>query len=213
MRIIEQETIDYIKAHINERPRYKLAQRMGVSVKFLYKIMHECDCKFVQKRFVSQPDKKRDEQIIKLYPNHSVREIADIVGCHPSTVDKAAKRLKLAHSEETIKKLKKNSLANLKKGHNKAAIYKRVKSWQRTMCMEKFRVISCIPQRTNFKFAELPTKAYHAKYHLITKHGYFAFEGEPYILGYDRNTHRMNEEFYKNKYGFSFEEDEECQED
>lgn len=80
------------------------------------------------------------------------------------------------------------------------------------MCMEKFRVISCIPQRTNFRFAELPTKAYHAKYHLITKHGYFAFEGEPYILGYDRNTHRMNEEFYKNKYGFSFEEDEECQE-
>lgn len=175
--------------------------------------MHECDCKFVQKRFVPQPDKKRDEQIIKLYPNHSVREIADIVGCHPSTVDKAAKRLKLTHSEETIERLKKNSLTNLKKGHNKAAIYKRVKSWQRTMCMEKFRVISCIPQRTNFKFAELPTKAYHAKYHLITKHGYFAFEGEPYILGYDRNTHRMNEEFYKNKYGFSFEEDEECQED
>lgn len=63
MRIIEQETIDYIKAHINERPRYKLAQRMGVSVKFLYKIMHECDCKFEQKRLVPQPDKKRDEQI------------------------------------------------------------------------------------------------------------------------------------------------------
>lgn len=213
MRIIEQETIDYIKAHINERPRYKLAQRMGVSVKFLYKIMHECDCKFVQKRFVQQPDKKRDEQIIKLYPNHSVREIADIVGCHPSTVDKAAKRLKLAHSEETKERLKKNRLANLKKGHNKAAICKRVKSWQKTMCMEKFRVISCIPQQTNFKFAEMPTKAYHAKYHLITKHGYFAFEGELYILGYDRNTHRMNEEYYKNKYGFSFEEDEECQED
>ena len=131
MRIIEQETIDYIKAHINERPRYKLAQRMGVSVKFLYKIMHECDCKFVQKRIVPQPDKKRDEQIIKLYPNHSVREIADIVGCHPSTVDKAEKRLKLAHSEETTERLKKNRLANLKKGHNKAAICKRVKSWQK----------------------------------------------------------------------------------
>lgn len=39
MRIIEQETIDYIKAHINERPRYKLAQRMGVSVKFLYTLI------------------------------------------------------------------------------------------------------------------------------------------------------------------------------
>ena len=186
---------------------------MGVSVKFLYKILHDCNCEIEHKRFVPQPDKKRDEQITKLYPDHSVREIAVIVGCHPSTVDKAAKRLKLTHSEETIERLKKNSLANLKKGHNKAAIYKRVKSWQRTMCMEKFRVISCIPQRTNFKFAELPSKAYHAKYHLITKHGYFAFEGEPYILGYDRNTHRMNEEFYKNKYGFSFEEDEECQED
>lgn len=55
MRIIEQETIDYIKAHINERPRYKLAQRMGVSVKFLYKIMHECDCKFEQKDLFHNP--------------------------------------------------------------------------------------------------------------------------------------------------------------
>lgn len=117
MRIIEQETIDYIKAHINERPRYKLAQRMGVSVKFLYKIMHECDCKFEQKRLIPQPDKKRDEQITILYPDHSVREIAVIVGCHPSTVGKAAKRLKLTHSEETIERLKKNSLANLKKAY------------------------------------------------------------------------------------------------
>lgn len=213
MRIIEQETIDYIKAHINERPRYKLAQRMGVSVKFLYKIMHECDCKFEHKRFVPQPDRKRDEQIIKLYPNHSVKEIADVVGCHPSTVGKVAKRLKLTHSEETTERLKKNSLANLKKAYEKTTISKRVKSWRKTMHMEKFRVISCIPQQTNFKFAEMPAKAYHAKYHLITKHGYFAFEDEPYILGYDRNTHRMNEEYYKNKYGFSFEEDEECQED
>lgn len=45
MKIIEQDTIDIIKAHINERPRYKLAQRMGVSVKFLYKILHDCNCK------------------------------------------------------------------------------------------------------------------------------------------------------------------------
>lgn len=32
MKVIEQDTINFIKAHINERPRYKLAQRMGVSV-------------------------------------------------------------------------------------------------------------------------------------------------------------------------------------
>jgi chromosome condensin MukBEF complex kleisin-like MukF subunit len=104
-------------------------------------------------------------------------------------------------------------LANLKKAYEKATISKRVKSWQRTMQMEKFRVISCIPQQTRFKFADMPIKAYQAKYNLITKHGYFAFEGEPYTIGYDRNTHRMDEEYYKNKYGFSFEEDEECQED
>lgn len=119
MKIIEQDTIDIIKAHINERPRYKLAQRMGVSVKFLYKILHDCNCKIEHKRPVPQPDKKRDEQITKLYPDHSVREIAVIVGCHPSTVGKAAKRLKLTHSEETIERLKKNSLANLKKAYDK----------------------------------------------------------------------------------------------
>lgn len=126
MKVIEQDTINFIKAHINERPRYKLAQRMGVSVKFLYKILHDCNCKIEHKRPVPQPDKKRDEQITKLYPDHSVREIAVIVGCHPSTVGKAAKRLKLTHSEETIERLKKNSLANLKKAYDKATIGKRV---------------------------------------------------------------------------------------
>ena len=109
MKVIEQDTINFIKAHINERPRYKLAQRMGVSVKFLYKILHDCNCKIEHKRPVPQPDKKRDEQITKLYPDHSVREIAVIVGCHPSTVGKAAKRLKLTHSEETIERLKNES--------------------------------------------------------------------------------------------------------
>lgn len=135
MKIIEQDTIDIIKEHINERPRYKLAQRMGVSIKFLYKILHECDCEIEHKRLIPQPDKKRDEQITKLYPDHSVKEIAEIVGCHPSTVGKAAKRLKLTHSKETIERLKKNSLANLKKAYEKATISKRVKSWQRTMQM------------------------------------------------------------------------------
>lgn len=133
MKIIEQDTIDIIKAHINERPRYKLAQRMGVSVKFLYKILHDCNCKIEHKRPVPKPNKKRDEQIAKLYTNHSVKEIAEIIGCHPSTVGKAAKRLKLTHSNETIERLKKNSLANLKKAYEKATISKRVKSWQRTM--------------------------------------------------------------------------------
>lgn len=124
MKIIEQDTIDIIKAHINERPRYKLAQRMGVSVKFLYKILHDCNCKIEHKRPVPKPNKKRDEQIAKLYTNHSVKEIAEIIGCHPSTVGKAAKRLKLTHSNETIERLKKNSLANLKKAYEKATISK-----------------------------------------------------------------------------------------
>ena len=212
MKFIEQDTIDLIKAHINERPRYKLAQKMGVSVKFLYKIIHECNGRIEHKRFVPQPDRKRDEQIKKLYPDHSAKEIADIIGCHPSTVSNVAKRLKLTHSEETVERLKKNSLTNLKKAYEQATIRKRVKSWRRTMRVEKFRIMSCIPQKTNFKFSELPTKAYRAKYNLITKHGYFGFEGKPYILGYDRNTHRMNEKYYMDKYGFTFEEDDVCQE-
>lgn len=140
MKIIEQDTIDIIKAHINERPRYKLAQRMGVSIKFLYKILHECDCEIEHKRLIPQPDKKRDEQITKLYPDHSVKEIAEIVGCHPSTVGKAAKRLKLTHSKETIERLKKNSLANLKKAYEKAIINKRVKKLEKNYACRKAQI-------------------------------------------------------------------------
>lgn len=213
MKKIEQYKIDFIKAHKDETPRCELAQRAGVSVKFLYSVLHECGCEFKHKAFIPQPDKKRDAVIIKMYQEYSIREIADALGCHPSTIGKAVKRLKLTHSKETSERLKARSMANLRKAYDSEVIKKRVKSWCKTMRMEKFRLVSGIPQKTNFKFAELPTKAYQAKYNLINKYNYFAFECEPYVIGYDKNTRRVDEQYYKDKYGFTFEEDEPCQED
>lgn len=213
MRKTEQEKIDFIKEHANDRPRNKLAQRAGVSVTVLYETLHKIGCEFQQKEFIPKPDTNRDKAIAELYPYHSITEIADILGCPTSTIGHAVRRLKLSHTPKTIQRLQEKVKENLKKAQELSAREKRAKSWKKTRRMEKLRVVSCIPQQTKFKFAQMPQKAYSSKYRLIRQHGYFAFEGEPYIIGYDKNTHRIDEEYYKNKYGFIFEEDELCQED
>lgn len=150
--------------------------------------------------------------LISMYPNHSVREIAKHIGCNESYLYKMAKKLGLRHNEETSKRIKNLMTGNLKKAYDKKTIEKRSRTRKRIIRMEKFRVMSGERQKTRLNVTKMPQKAYNAKYCLIRKYGYFSFEDERYTIGYDRDTKRVNEEYYRNKYGFKFEEDLTCQE-
>lgn len=150
--------------------------------------------------------------LISMYPTHSVREIADFIGCNDSHLYKLAKELGLRHTKETLKRIKEKQMANLVRAYDKDVVEKRVKTRKKTLRMERLRVMSGESQRTRLKVLKMPSKAYHAKRNLIARYGYFAFEGENYTIGYDKNTRRTDEERYKEKYGFKFEEDLSCQE-
>lgn len=150
--------------------------------------------------------------LISMYPTHSVREIADFIGCNDSHLYKLAKELGLRHTKETLKRIKEKQMANLVRAYDKDVVEKRVKTRKKTLRMERLRVMSGESQRTRLKVLKMPSKAYHAKRNLIARHGYFAFDGESYTIGYDKNTRRIDEERYKKKYGFKFEEDLLCQE-
>lgn len=202
---MNQETIEYIKEHIDVHPRRKLAQNAGICTSTLYRILHKLGSESGQYAFTPKPNKECEAQIAELYYNHTKKEIMSILKCDASTISKAVLRLHLVHSQETLKRTRAKQNANLMQGHEKKAIQKRTKSRQRLRTLEKFRLCSGLPQKTKYKFRTMPVKHYMAKYRLIREHDYFAFENEPYIIGYDSDTNRANEQYYIEKYGFNFE--------
>lgn len=155
---------------------------------------------------------ERQKVVIAMYPDHSVMEIGTYLKCDCAALYKFAKKLGLKHTEETSRRIKRKQMENLKKAYSKEVNAKRKKTRAKVQMMEEFRAISGKPQLTNIRMKQMPDKSYHAKYHLIRKYGYFGFDGEPYIIGYDQNTKRCNEDYFKKKYGFTFEEDALCQE-
>lgn len=147
-----------------------------------------------------------------MYPNHSVMEISAHLKCNCAGLYKFAKKLGLKHTDATIKRIKRKQMENLRLAHSEVVNAKRKKTRARVQMMEEFRAISGKPQLTKIRMKQMPTNAYNARYHLVRKYGYFTYDGEPYVLGYDQNTKRCNEEYFKKKYGFKFEEDAPCQE-
>lgn len=73
--------------------------------------------------------------------------------------------------------------------------------------MEYYRKREGKPQKTKLRLAETSYKVYKAKWNLIKRHGYIETT-DAYTLMYDRNTHRMNEQYYAGKYKLRFIEDE-----
>ena len=202
---MDKEIKEYIKKHIDVRPRKKLAQMAGISVTVLYRIMHELGFESGNYAFIPKPNETRDARITELYVNHTTSEIAEITGYHQATIDKAVQRLHLVHNQETLERAKAKRIANLKRANDKDIINKRAANRKKTQRLEKFRFCAGLPQKTKLKFGAMPRKHYMAKFHIIQKYDYFAFENEPYVIGYDSNTTRINEQYYIRKYGFTFE--------
>lgn len=202
---MDKDVKEYIKKHIDVRPRKKLAQMVDISVTSLYRIMHELGFESGDYAFIPKPNAVRDARITELYVNHTTSEIAEITGYHQTTIARAVQRLHLVHNQETLERAKAKRIANLKRANDKEVINKRNAKRKKTQRLEKFRFCAGLPQKTKMKFGAMPRKHYMAKYHLMQKYGYFAFDGEPYVIGYDSKTIRAKEKYYSTKYGFTFE--------
>lgn len=72
--------------------------------------------------------------------------------------------------------------------------------------MEYYRKWEGKPQKTKLRLAETSYKVYKAKWNLIKRHGYIETT-DAYTLMHDKDTQRMNEKYYTEKYGLKFIED------
>lgn len=201
MKHITQQQADYIRAHVNDRPRVKVARDAGVSLDTVYRIVREAGGEMRYEHTRRNPE--HVEIVRRCYPVMTTREIADRYGIGYGRVNKIARELGVRHGPEVQARQERERNARLAAVRLRfAAIAAKRK---RRKHYDELRVMSGLKPLTRLRLKTMPTKAYKAKWYLCRKWGYTTADGEPYTLYYDGSTRRMNESYYTKKYGLKFE--------
>lgn len=155
-------------------------------------------------------------KIIELYPHHSAKEVAEILGCSKSYLLNVVRMHNVQHTEETKKRIWENVIASKKTEEFRKKISVKRK---RMFRMEYARMLGGMEQRTNLQLRTCTMKQMNARRKLFMRFKYFGtgVRGENLILLYDDNTLRMHgmasngernprstEDYYTKKYGFTF---------
>lgn len=203
---ISQEKLDYVLAHINDRPRIDVIRTAGISRKLMYKIV---------KLYGGELDYTRSKRnpvnidiVRKYYPTMSAREIGSMFGISKSIVNKIAKEIGVNHNDETWKRIKEKSYAKLKQSRYKIDWHAVAKKSLIKRRLDEYRVWEGKPQLTRMKLKSITTKSYKAKWRLIHNYGYVETD-EPYTLMFDtdtqrRNTGKFSENYYSEVYNLKF---------
>ena len=199
---ITQQQVDYIRAHVNDRPRIKVARDAGVSMSTLYCFVRKYGGEMCYDRARRNPE--HVEIVRRCYPVMTTREIADKYGINYGRINKIAAELGVRHGPEVLEKLERERNARLNAAHAKMDYASTAAKRKRKRRYDELRVMSGLKPLTRFRLKTMPTKAYKAKWCLCRKWGYTTADGEPYTLYYDGTTRRMNESYYTKKYGLKF---------
>ena len=203
---ITQQQVDYIRAHVNDRPRTKVARDAGVSMCTLYRIVREAGGEM--RHDLSRRNREHWEIVRRCYPVMTTREIADKYGILYGRVNKIARELGVRHSQEVLDRQRAENMAKCKALRYKVDFAAIAAKRKRRKHYDELRVMSGLKPLTKLRLKTMPTKAYKAKWYLCRKWGYTTADGEPYTLYYDGSTRRMDESFYTKKYGLKFEMNE-----
>lgn len=146
---------------------------------------------------------------IREYPYSSAGEIATRHGVCSGSVWYWVKKLNLQQTDETkarILKKTRGCIANTIKT-NPEAKRKSMETKKRTWMMERFRVMSGLPQKTKMRIATQPIKVHKAIWYLENMRNYFRDieVGGKFTLYYDDETKRSGKEcYYARHLGLTF---------
>lgn len=209
MRISERQ-MAYILAHINDRPRTRLAKSIGVSTTTLYRIIRNNGGEINHTLSTANMDAV---EIVKAeYPHKSAKEIADTHGFSKSFVTRWAKKLNLSHTPEAAQRIEeKVRKAMLGRCPDESYAIGKEKR-RRKRRMDTLRVMSGMPQQTGYRIRILPIRTQKAIW-LLGRRGYIKTARNSVKMLYDTDTKRTpNEQLYTKKYGIQFEPCQENQE-
>ena len=200
---ITQAQVDYVLAHINDRPRVKVARDAGVSLDTLYRIVRDAGGEL--RHDLSTKREGIEDTVRAYYPTMTAPEICARFGYSKTRVNMWARRLGVRHSAETEQRIKTESMARLAEARAQMDYKAAHDKWRRKRRYDELRVMSGLRPLTKFRMKAMQRKAYQAKWNLCRKWGYTTADGEPYTLYYDGTTRRMDESYYTKKYGLKFE--------
>ena len=200
---ITQAQVDYVLAHINDRPRTDVAKAAGLGMSTVYRIVRENGGEL--RHDLSTKREGIEDTVRRYYPTMTAAEISARFGYSKTRINTWAKRLGLRHSAETDERIKAENMLRLVEA-KKHIDYKAMgERWKRKRRMDELRVLSGLPQRTRFKFAKLTTQGRQTVWRMVRKHNYFQVSGEPRTLYYDGDTRRVyTEARLAKKYGLRF---------
>ena len=200
---ITQAQVDYVLAHINDRPRRKVAEAAGICMSTMYRIVREHGGEL--RYDLSTRHEGIEDTVRAYYPTMTAPEICARFGYSKTRINMWARRLGIRHSAETEERIRQENMARLaeaKKHIDYKAMGERLKRKRR---MDELRVLSGLPQRTRLKFAILSTQGRQTVWRMVRKHNYFQMDGEPRTLYYDGETRRVHTEArLAKKYGLHF---------
>lgn len=201
---ITQAQVDYIRAHINDRPRTKVARDAGVSMCTLYRIVHEAGGEL--RHDLSRRNPEHVEIVRRCYPVMTTREIADRYGIRYNRINKIASELGVSHGSEVKERMRRENAERVKASRAKIDEAVKAAKWKRKRRYDELRVMSGLRPLTKFRMKAIQRKAYTAKWGLCRRRGYMEADGDPYLLLYDGSTRRTkNESYLTKKYGLKFE--------
>lgn len=204
MEKLPKETIDCVIAHINDRPRRKVAERCGISISTLYRIIRENGGEL--RHELCYKHDGIEDTIRELWPTMTAREIAQKTGISKSVVLRWHQRLGVEHTTETNERIARERDETFRIAKLNMDQVKRVKTWRHTRRMDEWRALGGMPQKTKFKVRLVPQRIYRAMWYLQDKYNYF-FENDRTVMYYDSQTTRAkNERYFTEKHGIRFEQ-------
>ena len=186
-------------------PHAEIARRLRIGTSTLYRVLHASG---ETVGTFDRSDPENDRRITELYPHHSQQEIADLLGVKKNLVARAARRLGLAHTPETEKRLRDKEQAARQAANTPEVRARAQAKMRRVRRMEMRRLLGGEAPRTGYRLLITPRKLAACLWRLKRVYGYI-YVRNSYTLYYDDGTRRLEkpcaEEWYAHKYGITFQ--------
>lgn len=197
----------------------KTAARYGVkhseeTNKRIHKVFSNNITQWARAQYQGLSEKHR--RVLELYPDHTTKEIADMLGYRPTTVNVIARRHGVKHNKDVLERASDNRRRNLLLAITPEANKKKSDSMKKLYRMEARRVELGLKKKSKYRVKSIPDRVYKAKHNLVHKYGYI-YTDDPYTLFYDEHTNRCisdnrtgraglftEDKYYTQKYGIKF---------
>lgn len=212
--LLTDEQREYVRRHINDRPRTEVARKAGIGITTLYRLVRCYGGELMYSRAKRNPEWER--LVRQHYATMSGHEIERRFGISENRANKIAHDLGLTHDAATTLRLRQKSAECLAEGRKNMDYQKRTAKWKRRRRMDELRLWEGKPQRTHHRFAQTPKRTYKAKWHLAQHYGYLTVDDQPFTMMYTADTRRLpangkgkawgTEAYYTRRYKLEFKE-------